>query len=148
MNRFLINLRTLNASTQSPSNSDAHVFTASPTFSAGWDAFADIRRTAPRLTALLELNEAATLGLMAAAADQGVRIPRDLSILAVNASEEAALMSRPALTSLSPNHRDMARLAVTYLVRRLNGENASSFQTLVTPELVERGSTTSAPPAD
>lgn len=119
----------------------AHVFTASPTFAAGWEAFGRIRSSAPELTALLELNEAATLGLMAAAAEQGVRIPRDLSILAVNASEEAALMSRPALTSLAPNHSDMARLAVRYLVRRLNGESYDSFQTLLTPELVERGST-------
>lgn len=119
----------------------AHVFTASPTFSAGWDVFEEIRRTAPGLTALLELNEPATLGLMTAAAERGIRIPQDLSIVAVNASEGAAQMSKPALTSLSPSHGDMARLAVKYLVRRLRGEDYSSFQTLVAPELIERGST-------
>lgn len=119
----------------------AHVFTASPTFPAGWDVFEEIRRTAPGLTALLEINEPATLGLMAAAAERGVRIPQDLSIVAVNASEGAAQMSKPALTSLSPSHGDMARLAVKYLVRRLRGEDYSSFQTLVVPELIERGST-------
>jgi len=123
----------------------AHVFTASPTFPAGWDAFEEIKRTAPGLTALLELNEPATLGLMAAAAERGVRIPQDLSIVAVNASETAAQMSKPALTSLSPSHGDMARLAVKYLVRRLRGEDYSAFQTLVVPELIERGSTAAAP---
>jgi DNA-binding LacI/PurR family transcriptional regulator len=123
----------------------AHVFTAPPTFLAGWDVFEEIRRTAPGLTALLALNEPATLGLMAAAAERKVRIPEDLSIVAVNASEGAAQMSKPALTSLSPSHGDMARLAVKYLVRRLHGEDYSAFQTLVVPELIERGSTAVAP---
>ncbi|WP_222612657.1 LacI family DNA-binding transcriptional regulator [Arthrobacter sp. PM3] len=119
----------------------AHIFTASPTFPAGWDALKEIRRTAPGLTALLELNEPATLGLMAAAAEQGIRIPEDLSIVAVNASETTAQMSKPALTSVSPTHGDLARLAVKYLVRRLRGEDQSAFQTLVEPKLIERGST-------
>jgi DNA-binding LacI/PurR family transcriptional regulator len=123
----------------------AHVFTASPTFPAGWGAFDDIMVTAPGLTALLELNEPATLGLMAAAAERGVRIPQDLSIVAVNASEGAAQMSRPALTSVSPSHGDLARLAVKYLVRRLRGEDYSGFQTLVIPDLIERSSTAAAP---
>ncbi len=123
----------------------AHVFAAPPTFPAGWDVFDHIMTTAPGLTALLELNEPATLGLMAAAAERGVRIPQDLSIVAVNASEGAAQMSKPALTSLSPSHGDMARLAVKYLIRRLRGEDYSAFQTLVLPELIERGSTAPAP---
>jgi DNA-binding LacI/PurR family transcriptional regulator len=118
-----------------------HVFAAPPTFLAGWDVLKEIKGTAPGLTALLELNEPATLGFMAAAAEEGIRIPQDVSILAVNVSENAAQMSKPALTSLSPNHRDIARLAVSYLTRRLRGEDHSTFQTLVVPELTERGST-------
>jgi DNA-binding LacI/PurR family transcriptional regulator len=122
-----------------------HVFAAPPTFLAGWDVFDEIRKTAPNLTALLELNEPATLGFMAAAAEEGIRIPQDFSIIAVNVSEKSAQMSKPALTSLSPNHRDIARLAVNYLARRLRGEDYSAFKTLVVPELIERGSTAIAP---
>lgn len=123
----------------------ARVFTASPTFPAGRSVLAEIMASTPALTALIELNEPATLGLMAAAAERGIKIPADLSVLAVNASEGAAQLSSPPLTSLSPNHGEIARLAVQYLVRRLRGEDYSTFQTLVTPSLMKRGSTAPAP---
>jgi DNA-binding LacI/PurR family transcriptional regulator len=123
----------------------AHVFTASPTFAAGWKVFDEIRESAPRITALLSANEPATPGFMAAAAEHGVRIPRDLSIVGLNSSEEAAQSVHPNLTSLSASHSDLARMAVRYLIRRLHGEDPAAFQTLLTADLIERGSTAVAP---
>jgi DNA-binding LacI/PurR family transcriptional regulator len=123
----------------------AHVFTASPTFNAGWKAFDEIRESAPGLTALLSYNEPAVPGFMAAAAERGLRIPRDLSVVGLNSSEDAAQASHPNLTSLSPNHSDIAKLAVRYLVRSLHGEDHATFQKLLRPELIERGSTSAVP---
>ena len=102
-------------------------------------------KAAPGLTALLSINEPATLGLMAAATEQGLRIPRDLSVVGLTISDRTAQASHPSLTSVSPNHSDMARLAVRYLIRRLRGEDPATFQTLIRPDLIERGSTAVAP---
>ena len=123
----------------------SHVFTASLTFDAGWNVLDEIRKAAPGLTALLSINEPATLGLMAAATEQGLRIPRDLSVVGLTISDRTAQASHPSLTSVSPNHGDIARLAVRYLIRRLRGEDPATFQTLIRPDLIERGSTAVAP---
>jgi DNA-binding LacI/PurR family transcriptional regulator len=118
-----------------------HVFSAASTGPAGRDVLDRILETAPQVTAIAQINEAATLGLIAAATERGMKIPEDLSIIALNASDDAAELSRPALTSISPDHRRIARLATHYLVRRLRSEDFSSFQTLVPPQLTVRDST-------
>ncbi|WP_267276542.1 LacI family DNA-binding transcriptional regulator [Arthrobacter sp. CDRTa11] len=121
------------------------VFTVSPTFNDGWNAFEKIREKSPRMTALLTFNEPAVPGFVAAAAEHGVRIPRDMSVVGLNSSDEGSRTSHPNLTSFSPNHRDVAKLAVNYLIRRLQGEDPAAFQKLLKPELTDRGSAGRAP---
>ncbi|MBT8163779.1 LacI family transcriptional regulator [Arthrobacter sp. GN70] len=121
------------------------VFTVCPTFNGGWDAFDKIRAQEPRVTALLTFNEPAVPGFTAAAAEHGVRIPRDLSLVGLNGSEDGSRTSHPNVTGFSPNHSELARLAVNYLVRRLRGEDPAAFQKLFTPELTVRASCAAAP---
>lgn len=121
------------------------VFAVSPTFNDGWNAFDKIREKSPRMTALLTFNEPAVPGFVAAAADRGVRIPRDMSLVGLNSSDDGSRTSYPNLTSFSPNHSELAKLAVSFLIRRLHGEDPATFQKLLKPELTERGSAGRAP---
>ncbi|YCH10267.1 LacI family DNA-binding transcriptional regulator [Arthrobacter sp. alpha11c] len=121
------------------------VFTVPPTFNDGWKAFEEIRKKAPRMTALLTFNEPAVPGFMAAAAEHGLRIPRDLSLVGLNSSDDGARTSHPNLTSFSPNHSELAKQAVNYLVRLLHGNEPATLQKLLRPELAERGSAGKVP---
>lgn len=133
-----------------------HVVPAERQFAAGWAAFERMSIVAPGATAVVHNNDAAILGYIAAAAERGLRVPRDLSVIALNTGGAAAVRSRPELTSVSPDHRELARNATRVLVRRLAGGAAQTWargarppgqarlQLLSEPVLVDRGST--APP--
>jgi DNA-binding LacI/PurR family transcriptional regulator len=121
------------------------VFHVSPTFNDGWNAFDRIREESPRMTALLTFNEPAVPGFVAAAAEHGLRIPRDLSLIGLNTSEHGSRTSYPNLTGFAPDHSELAKLAVSYLIRRLRGEDPATFRKLLKPELTERGSAGKAP---
>ncbi|WP_246207549.1 LacI family DNA-binding transcriptional regulator [Tsukamurella spumae] len=109
------------------------------TFAAGWEAFDEIRASAA--TAVLLHNEPAGLGFVSAAAARGVVIPRDLSVITVHTGPEVGELSRPRLTSVGPDHLAMARRAVQFLVRRIDGAPPESLQSLSEPRFIDRGST-------
>lgn len=72
-------------------------------------------RTAPRVTALICLNDRVAMGAYQAAAEAGLRIPQDLSIVSFDNSDLAAWL-RPGLTSVSIPHFEMGRRAVELLL--------------------------------
>jgi DNA-binding LacI/PurR family transcriptional regulator len=59
---------------------------------------------------------------MAGALARSLRVPDDLSVVAVVMSEPAALMSVPAMTTVSVDERAMGRRGVELLISRLEGE--------------------------
>ncbi|MFI7701582.1 LacI family DNA-binding transcriptional regulator [Nonomuraea sp. NPDC049480] len=83
-----------------------------------------------RLTGVLAFNEQAAPGVMAGALARGLRVPDDLSIVAIAMSEQAALMSAPAMTTVSADEREMGRLGVELLISRLEGESGPRTQKL------------------
>lgn len=99
----------------------------------------------PRLTGVLVLNEQAAPGLIAGALVRGVRVPEDLSIVAVAMSEQAALMSVPAMTTVSADEREMGRLGVELLINRLEGQAVPLTQKLFEGTLQVRGTSGPAP---
>lgn len=70
---------------------------------------------APPATALICLNDRVAMGAYQAAADAGLRIPDDLSIVAFDNSDLAAWL-RPGLTSVGIPHFEMGRRAVELLL--------------------------------
>ncbi|MBT8162230.1 LacI family transcriptional regulator [Arthrobacter sp. GN70] len=119
---------------------ELRVFMCPATIPAGREIFEEIQDTAPGVTAVIGINEGATVGLMDAAELAGMSIPGELSIVALNMSEGMAERAHPALTSVSSSSEDMARLAAKDLIRRLRGEETSMVQVLFEPRLVVRGS--------
>ena len=98
----------------------------------------------PAATAVITFNEQAIPGIMSAAADRGLRIPGDLSILAVDMPAQAALMTTPTITTVGPDAAAMGRAAAAMLIDRLEDLTTGVTQELFDGELVLRESTAPA----
>ena len=98
-----------------------------------------------RPSAVVAVNDATALGVLAAARDRGLRIPEDLAVVGYNDSPIAGMLPVPLSSVHIPLER-MGALAVDLLVARLRGEAPTSI-TLV-PELVVRASSRSPRVAD
>lgn len=88
------------------------------------------------LTALFASDDLQAYGAMRAAAETGVRIPDDVSLVGYDDLQFSAL-ANPPLTTVSQPVKDMAAAAAELLLRRMRGEDAES-PPLFAPRLVER----------
>ena len=114
----------------------AMVGPAAPTFEGGRVMFDAVRATGA--TAAIAFNDVMALGLLAAAADAGVAVPEQLSIVG---SDDIAMagMATPALTTVAAPLDELATAAVDQALRLVAGGAAE--QVAVAPTLVERSST-------
>jgi DNA-binding LacI/PurR family transcriptional regulator len=103
----------------------------------GRAAAAALLERAPRTTALLCLSDRLAEGALQAAADRGLELPRDLSVIGFDDAETAA---RLQLTTIGHHHRRKGELAATALLDLLAGRRPQPRQELPT-ELVVRAST-------
>jgi DNA-binding LacI/PurR family transcriptional regulator len=85
-------------------------------------------------------NEAALGGLLARAAERGLRVPEDLSIVAVSPAEMAAALPVPVSIIEVPGER-IGRIAVEMVMARLSGEELAETR-LVSPAFTDHGSVT------
>ncbi len=97
-----------------------------------------------RPTGLLCVSDAFALEALRAAADLGLRVPDDLSVVGYDDSRPAAT-SRPPLTTIRQDVQAKGRLAVAALVRAINDPGSPPERVLLPAELVVRGSTGPAP---
>ena len=104
-------------------------------------SLAAVRAALVDVSALVVHNEAALPALLGVLAQEGLEVPRDVSIVTIAASAGAQL-PRP-LTSLDIPALEIGRLAVDMLVARIGGESRTETRLLTSP-LDDRGST--APP--
>ncbi len=88
------------------------------------------------LTALFASDDLQAYGAMRAAAETGVRIPDDVSLVGYDDLQFSAL-ANPPLTTVSQPVKDMATAAAELLLRRMRGEDAES-PPLFAPRLIER----------
>ncbi len=105
----------------------------------GAAAFRLMLETGPAPTAVLALTDELALGVIAAAAEAGLRIPQDLSVVGFDDSP-AAPLAQPALTTVRQPQRDKGRRSAELLVASLSGTTPASPRPLPT-ELVVRSST-------
>lgn len=86
-------------------------------------------------------NDLCAIGVMSAAKDHGIRVPEDLAIIGADDIADAA-MAMPALTTVSPPKKDLAREAARILAEAIANPDAGiRRQVLLQPSLVLREST-------
>ena len=101
----------------------------------------------PRPTALLAMSDVVALGVLQAAAEIGLAVPRDLSVVGFDDSPVAEIAT-PALTTVAQPHGEKGRLAAQWLVEAIEqgGRFPEPHRRVILPtELVVREST--APPS-
>ncbi|MFF5256368.1 LacI family DNA-binding transcriptional regulator [Streptomyces leeuwenhoekii] len=94
-------------------------------------------------TAVFVCADAMALGVYEAAAERGLRVPADLSVVGFDDLPEAR-WTTPALTTVRRPLAEMAATALRLLLRLMEGDRPESTRTELSTRLVERAST--APP--
>ncbi|MFC5910759.1 LacI family DNA-binding transcriptional regulator [Streptacidiphilus monticola] len=93
-----------------------------------------------RPTAVMTGADVAAMGVYRAAAELGLRIPEDLSLVGYNNTAVASL-APVQLTSVDQAGHTMGATAAKMLVERVEGQRTRAIQTSMTPSLVVRRST-------
>jgi DNA-binding LacI/PurR family transcriptional regulator len=106
---------------------------------AGQRLFRDLVRRDGELTAMIALNEQAVPGVMTAAHQHGWRVPEDFSLVSLAMTPQAALMTTPATTTVSPDANGMGQAAMAALIHRLDGGTGPAMQKLFPGQLIVRG---------
>jgi alanine racemase len=96
------------------------------------------------VTGLVCGSDLMALGAIRAARQRGLVVPRDLSVVGYDDSPLIAFTD-PPLTTVRQPVQQMAQAAVTALLDAIGGRSGDHSEYLFSPELVVRGSTTSAP---
>jgi DNA-binding LacI/PurR family transcriptional regulator len=94
----------------------------------------------PRPTALLAMSDALATGALRAAADRGLEVPRDLSVVGFDDSPTASLTSPPLTTVRQPT-LEKGRLAAACALAGVESKPPIERKMLLPTELVIRGST-------
>ena len=94
-------------------------------------------------TAIFAFNDNAAVSVLHAARARGLRIPDDLSVVGFDDSEQAAIVT-PPLTTVRQPLAELGRMAVSVLLRVLEGQRHDAVRIQLATKLVVREST--APP--
>lgn len=105
------------------------------------------RRLGPRPTAVICASTVIAAGVMQAARDLGLEVPRDLSVMAHDDAlpQLRAINFTPALTVTRAPMRDACVPLANHLVDHIDGVAAARLQTLVRAEVIVRQSTGPVP---
>jgi len=94
----------------------------------------------PAPTAVFAFNDRMAMGVYHAAAERGLRIPDDLSVIGFDNQELIADGLRPGLTTMALPHYEMGAWAVETLLRRIQDADAPPEQIELPCPLVTRSS--------
>jgi LacI family transcriptional regulator len=114
-----------------------------------WSAFSGYQATRTLLnggwnfTALFAANDQMALGALHALAEQGLRVPQDVSVVGYDDIPEAAFL-HPPLTTVRQDFAALAQLGLDTLLKAVNNETVAERHQLIQPYLMERGSVASA----
>ncbi|MBB4908538.1 LacI family DNA-binding transcriptional regulator [Actinophytocola algeriensis] len=111
-----------------------------PTTAAGRAAAADLLDRTPRPTAIVCFNDKVAVGTLQAARERGLRVPEDLSIAGFD-DIDLSQATDPPLTTVRQPLQEMGRIAVTHLMRVLDGHQPEALHIELATTLVVRDST-------
>lgn len=106
-----------------------------------------IAREAPDTTAIVSMHDRAVAHLITAMRHAGLRVPRDLSIVAVVATSAIAPLLDPPLTRYLAPGRELGARATEALIGRLEGGAGAPTQLLV-PCTLQEGASIAPVPVD
>ncbi|WP_027796994.1 LacI family DNA-binding transcriptional regulator [Paraburkholderia acidipaludis] len=95
-------------------------------------------------TAVFTANDQSAFGVIAAAREAGLRVPKDISVIGFD-DIPMAEQFHPALTTVRQPFQQMASSAVNTLLAQISGLDTASQRTTFPAELVVRNSTGPAP---
>jgi len=104
------------------------------------DAARDLLSRPHRPTAIFTANDTSAIATMEVAAELGICVPDDLSLVGFDDIPEAA-RTQPPLTTVAQPIREMGRRAVELLVRLIGQESLETTHITLVTRLVERHST-------
>ena len=123
----------------------AYVETCENSYEGGYGAMCRLLASPVPPTAVMTADDTMAIGALAAAADAGVRVPRDLSLVGFDDIRIAAYM-RPGLTTIRQPLERIAAEAVSLAIQVAHEAGIEPpVHRLVEPELVVRASC--GPPA-
>ncbi|WP_434443484.1 LacI family DNA-binding transcriptional regulator [Lentzea sp. E54] len=111
-----------------------------PTTTQGRRAAAELLDLSPRPTAIVCFNDKVAVGTLQAARKRGLRVPHDLSVAGFD-DIDLAEATDPRLTTVRQPLREMGRIAVTQLMRVLDGHQPEALHIELATTLVIRDST-------
>lgn len=111
----------------------------------GYEAALAILTRDPRPTGLFCFNDRQAMGAYRAAAELGLRIPADVSIVGFDNQEYVADGIHPGLTTIELPHFDMGVWAAEQLFRQIEGDGGDAPSERLRGPVIHRGSV--APPS-
>jgi LacI family transcriptional regulator len=109
------------------------------TLQGGYAAAIDMLQALEGATAVFTGNDAMAFGVMRAAIEAGIKIPKDISLIGFDDVELAA-MSFPPLTTVHQPKYDLGRTAVEIVNELLGSRSARPRHRVVDVKLIERSS--------
>ena len=114
---------------------------AADTIEGGYDATARLLSAKPQITALFATNDLLALGAIHAAADLGLHVPNDLSVIGIT-DIDLARQTRPALSTVAVPTDEAAAMAIALLMELVADPLQSApVRVASKPWLVARAST-------
>jgi DNA-binding LacI/PurR family transcriptional regulator len=108
---------------------------------AGRLAYRYLRENHPDVTALLALPDLTTIGFLNGAHEEGISIPKDLSVISVNTPKSHINLSWPKLTTVDLPAYAMAMAAVNIALDKIEGKQVLNHQQLWAGDLIVGDST-------
>jgi LacI family transcriptional regulator len=117
-----------------------------PTTEHGYRAAGELLDLPDRPTALVGFNDKSAVGALRAAAERGLRVPAELSVVGFD-DIDLSTATRPMLTTVRQPLQEMGRMAVSLLMRLIERHELEALHVELATELVIRDSTGPVPPA-
>jgi DNA-binding LacI/PurR family transcriptional regulator len=120
------------------------IVNAPPTESGGYDATRQLLTQTGSTTAIVAGNDLCAFGVLNALAEQGIKVPADMSVAGYDNTPVAALQT-VGLTTVEQFAGEIGAEAMRSILARVNRRDRPARHVMVPPRLVERGTT--APPS-
>lgn len=106
----------------------------------GWQGVHELLRRAVPCTAIFARNDYTALGVLRALHDAGLRVPDDVSVVSFDNTQLSPHL-QPPLTTVDPTPAEIGRLAVSFLLDRIERRYSGPKRTvIVQPSIVMRDS--------